>query len=341
MNLSSQGRGVIKRMRSTRRFDPMHGLAGITQMAFLLVEDFSAMSLVSAVESLRSANYLLGRTSYDWKLVSHDGKPVRASNRILVSVDHEIGEDFQTDYLFVISSIVNNPPYRAKLHSHLRQFERRGVRMGALSCGSAILARAGLLNAAKCTIHWEYEPAFAEEFPDVHVVPDLYVIDKNRYTSSGGIADMELMLQIINERHGDKLAQRIANNFQLERIRNAGVSQRSGSVTRMDTMPPAVQASVRLMLENIEAPLSNAAIARRINTSVRNLERMYKRNLNATPAKYYLALRLEKARELLTHTNVSTLEVALQCGFSSSSYFARCFQREFNRRPSDIRHPRH
>ena len=105
-------------------------------------------------------------------------------------------------------------------------------------------------------------------------------------------------------------------------------------------MPAAVQESVRLMLANIELPLSNVEIARAINTSVRNLERMFKRNLRVSPAKYYLSLRLEKARELLMHTNVSTLDVALQCGFSSSSYFARCFQREFSMRPSDVRKKR-
>ena len=212
--------------------------------------------------------------------------------------------------------------------------------MGALSCGSLILARAGLLDRARCTVHWEFLPAFQDEFPDIDVVSDLYVINRDRYTSSGGISGMELVLQIVTEKYGDNLAQRIANNFQLDRIRNAGDMQRSGAVARMDTMPPAVQESVRLMLANIELPLSNVEIARAINTSVRNLERMFKRNLRASPAKYYLSLRLEKARELLMHTNISTLEVALQCGFSSSSYFARCFQREFSKRPSDVRRKR-
>ena len=318
----------------------MPDAAGTIHMSFLLVEDFSAMCLMSAVEGLRSANYLLGRNAYSWHLVSHDGEPVRASNGVAIQVEGDISQDFSTDFLFVVSSLKNDPPYRSRLHSRLRHFERQGVKMGALSCGSLILARAGLLERAKCTLHWEFQPAFADEFPDIDMVGDLYVIDRGRYTSSGGISGMELVLQIVTEQFGENLAQRIANNFQLDRIRNAGDAQRSGAVARMDTMPPAVQESVRLMLANIEMPLSNVEIARAINTSVRNLERMFKRNLKASPAKYYLSLRLEKARELLMHTNVSTLEVALQCGFSSSSYFARCFQREFSRRPSDIRRKR-
>lgn len=318
----------------------MPDATGTIHMTFLLVDDFSAMCLMSAVEGLRSANYLLGHKAYSWHMVSHDGAPIRASNGIVMQVEGDIGQDLKTDFLFVVSSLQNDPPYRSRLHSRLRQFDRQGVTMGALSCGSIILARAGLLDRAKCTVHWEFQPAFADEFPDIELVSDLYVIDRNRYTSSGGISGMELILQVITEQYGDNLAQRIANNFQLDRIRNAGDPQRSGSVARMDTMPAAVQDSVRLMLANIELPLSNVEIARAINTSVRNLERMFKRNLRVSPAKYYLSLRLEKARELLMHTNVSTLDVALQCGFSSSSYFARCFQREFSMRPSDIRRKR-
>ena len=318
----------------------MPDASGVTHMTFLLIDDFSAMCLMSAVEGLRSANYLLGRTVYRWHLVSHDGKPARASNGISMEVEADIGQNIETDFLFVVSSLQNNPPLRSKLHSRLRHFDRRGVTIGALSCGTIILARAGLLDRAKCTLHWEYQPAFQEEFPDIDMVSDLYVIDKGRYTSSGGISGMELILQIVTEMHGEALAQRIANNFQLDRIRNSGVSQRTGAVARMDTMPAAVQESVRLMFANIEVPLSNAEIAKAINTSVRNLERMFKRHLKASPAKYYLSLRLEKARELLIHTNVSTLEIALQCGFSSSSYFARCYQREFGRRPSDARRNR-
>jgi transcriptional regulator GlxA family with amidase domain len=306
-------------------------------MTFLLVEEFSAMCLMSAIEGLRAANYVMGRKAYTWSLASHDGKPVKASNGIVMATEIDIGQEFRTDFLFVVSSFVNNPPYRSKLHSRLRQQARAGAKLGAISCGTFILARAGLMNDARCTLHWEYQPAFAEEFPDVRLVTDLYVIDKNRYTSSGGIASMELVLQVITEQHGEAVARKVANNFQLDRIRNAGVSQRAGAVARMDTMPPAVQESVRLMLDNVELPLSNVEIAHHIHTSVRNLERMFKRNLKASPAKYYVSLRLEKARELLLHTNLPTLEVALQCGFSSSSYFARCFQREFGQRPSELR----
>lgn len=295
------------------------------------------MCLMSALEAFRAANRVLGTPAYQWHLVSHDGAPVTASNGIAVQAEGSISEDLDTDYLFVVASLVYDPPYRSRLNARLRQFDRRGVRLGALSLGTWILARAGLLDDARCTIHWEGLPAFQEQFPEIAIVNELFVIDSRRYTSSGGLAGMEMMLQIIAEAHGPETALKIANNFQLDRVRNSASHQRSGGVQRLDTMPTAVQASVELMLANLETPLSNSAIAASINTSVRNLERMFMRKLKSSPAKYYLSLRLEKARELLIHTNLSTLEVALQCGFSSSSYFARCFMREFRMRPSDLR----
>jgi AraC family transcriptional regulator, glycine betaine-responsive activator len=306
-------------------------------LTFLLIEEFSAMCVITAVDTLRAANRILGFEGYRWRFISHDGNPVRASGGLIVEADGNIGEEFHTDFLFVCASAVHDPPYRQRLHSRLKHFDRVGVKLGSVSIGAFILARAGLLDGHRCTVHWEYEPAFREEFPELEYRPALFVIDRNRYTGSGGIASMELMLHLIEEDYGEDLCLEVANNFHLDRIRKADDIQRSGSIARINTMPASIQAAVRTMLENTEVPLSNIEIATRINTSVRNLERMFKRNLKSSPAKYYLSLRLEKARELLMHTNLSTLEVALQTGFSSSSYFARCFQREFGRRPSDIR----
>jgi AraC family transcriptional regulator, glycine betaine-responsive activator len=308
-----------------------------TVLTFLLIEEFSAMCVVSAVDTLRAANRILGFEGYHWQFISHDGKPVRSSAGLAMEVEGSINEDFRTDFLFVCASMVHDPPYRQRLHSRLKHFDRMGVKLGSVSIGAFILARAGLLDGYRCTVHWEYEPAFREEFPDLEYRPALFVIDRNRYTGSGGIASMELILHLIEEDYGEEICLEVANNFHLDRIRNENDIQRSGSIARINTMPASIQSAVRIMLENTEIPLSNVEIAARINTSVRNLERMFKRNLKSSPAKYYLSLRLEKARELLMHTNLSTLEVALQTGFSSSSYFARCFQHEFGKRPSDVR----
>jgi transcriptional regulator GlxA family with amidase domain len=223
------------------------------------------------------------------------------------------------------------------LHAYLRRADLKGIALGGLSLGTWILARAGLLNKAACTIHWEALPAFCEAYPEITVTNDLFVINSNRYTASGGLAGMEIMLEIIRTDHGDAVVQKIANVYQLDRIRTASARQRPGAIKRLDTLPGIIQQTVGIMQETIERPVSISQIAKELETSVRNLERAFMRHLGTSPAKYYLSLRLEKARELLMHTNHQTLDIALQCGFSSGSYFARCFQREFRMRPSDQR----
>ncbi len=308
-----------------------------TMMSFLLIDQFAAMSLISAIESLRMANYVTGEELYRWQIVSYNGNKITASNGMVFEPAIELNGALETDYFFVVASLNFDPPYRSKLNSVLSQLSRRGIKMGAISLGSWILARAGLLEKAKCTIHWEGLPAFRETFPDINIVNDLYVIDQNRYTASGGLSSMEMILDIIAQDHGRDVTRKIANNFQLDRVRNSTSHQRPGNIERMETMPDSIQQAIQLMLENQETPLPSSELARRINTSVRNLERTFMNKLGVSPAKYYLSLRLEKARELLTHTNLSALEIAVQCGFSSSSYFARCFYKQFQRRPSDLR----
>lgn len=295
------------------------------------------MCFTSAVEALRAANHVTSTNSYHWHLVTHDGNPVSASNGIAIQVDGSLSDNFSTDYLFVVASLDYAPAYQSKLNARLRHFARNGVKMGGISLGSWVLAKAGLLDHARCTIHWESLPAFKDTFPDINIVNELYVIDSGCYTASGGLASMEMMLELIAEKHGEETATKIANNFQLDRIRGSASVQRAGATVRMDTMPPVVRSAVELMIANMEEPLSNAEIARLTHTSVRNLERSFLAKLKTSPAKYYLSLRLEKARELLTYTNLPTVEIALQCGFSSSSYFAKCFQREFAIRPVDMR----
>lgn len=308
-----------------------------TVFTFLLIEDFSLVCVVSAVDALRSANRSLGRDEYAWQFVSHDGEPVKASNNIRVEVSEKFGPDIVTDYLFVCASLQHDPPYRQKLHSGLKQALRKGTILGALSVGTFILARAGLLEGCSCTVHWELIPAFQEEFPDIDCTSSLFVIDKNRLTASGGVASMELILHLISETHGEHIAREVANQFHLDRIRPADAEQRQGASQRLDNMPSQVQSAVRIMVRNTEFPLSVAEIASEVGTSTRSLERLFKHNLQSSPGRHYLSLRLQKAKELVMHTSLSTLEIALQCGFSSGSYFSRCFQREFGARPSDLR----
>jgi transcriptional regulator GlxA family with amidase domain len=305
-----------------------------TTVCFLLIANFSMLSVTAAIEPLRVANRLSGRTHYRWRFISHDGAPVTASNDISVEVDASLADPPPADYLFVCAGLDTDPPYRARLNTALNTYRRQGTRLGSISAGTFILARAGLLENVACTVHWEFRPAFEQEFPFIDCSSRLYVIDKNTYTVSGGLAGLDLMLHLIAQDHGPALSRAIANQFQMERIRTGTSVQRPGALALLDGMPEPLQKAVGTMFLKIEDPISVRALAQRAGVSVRNLERLFHKHLGDSPARFYLKLRLEKARDLLLHSNLSVLEIAILTGFTSSSYFASCYIRHYGERPS-------
>ncbi|MEM7189954.1 MAG: GlxA family transcriptional regulator, partial [Pseudomonadota bacterium] len=244
------------------------------------------------------------------------------------------------DFLFVCAGLDADPPYRTRLNAGLQRAARRGIVLGSLSAGTLILARAGLLNGYASTIHWEFQPAFVEEFPDHETSPGLYVIDRDRWTGSGGITGMDMMLQLIERDHGTGLTRSVGNQFQIDQIRNATMHQRPGHLERLESLPAPLQTAVNLMMTNIEEPLKMETLAEMAGLNLRRMERLFNAHLDAAPAQFYRRLRLEKARDLLLHTNLPTLEVACLSGFSSSSHFAMAYQRQFGLRPSEARRDR-
>ena len=308
-----------------------------TRVTFLLIEQFSMLSVASALEPLRQANRLLGYEAYAWTLISHDGEPLPASNGMTIAAQGPLDRDLKTDFLFVCAGLDADPPYRSRLNAGLQQIARSGAILGSLSAGTFILARAGLLNGYESTIHWEFQPAFQEEFPELKSSPGVYVIDRDRWTGSGGITGMDMMLCLIERDHGESLSRSVGNQFQIDQIRNATVHQRPGHLERLETLPEPVQRVVNLMLSNIEEPTRMDELAELAGLNLRRMERLFKAHLGSAPAQFYRQLRLEKARDLLLHTNLPTLEVACLTGFSSSSHFAMAYQRQFEMRPSETR----
>jgi transcriptional regulator GlxA family with amidase domain len=321
--------------------DPKPPAAKPTVIGFLRGRDFSMMRVVSAVEPLRAANRLSGQQTYTWRFFSDDGAPIAASNSMIVNVSGGVAEIAENrdpiDFLFVCAGLDADPPNRQRLHAALHKCARTRMVLGSLSSGAFILARAGLLKGYRCTVHWEFRPAFEEEFPDLECSPGLYVIDRDRWTGSGGIAGMDMMLHLIERDHGPSVSRAVANWFQIDRIRNAAIHQRAGQMGRTETLPTALQKAIELMMANLEAPLKMDEIAEMSGLRLRRMERMFKSNLDSSPASFYRGIRLEKARELLLHTNLSTLEIGVLTGFSSSSHFAMAYQRHYGMRPTDAR----
>lgn len=304
---------------------------------FLLLDGLALMSLASAIEPLRSCNRLLGHEAYRWVLASIGGAPVVASCGIpLGTVPLEAALD-GAEAVFVVGGLRVRPPDERRHLAALRTAARRGVALGALSTGTWLLAKAGLLTDCRCTIHWENRSAFIEAFPDLNCTDRLFEIDRNRLTCSGGTASMDLVLRLIADRHGADLARRVANQFHHQRIRGTEDGQRPGRLDHAAGLPSTLAEALRLMAQHIEDPLPISQLARQAGLSARQLERLFLRYARMPPARYYLALRVDRARELLTYSDQPLLAVAVASGFASTSHFSGWFRRFHGMRPSELR----
>jgi transcriptional regulator GlxA family with amidase domain len=305
---------------------------------FLLVPEFSLLAFSAALEPLRAANRASGRKLYDWRLISEDGGPVTSSSGVQVFCDTSLEDTPRLHMAIVASGRPTYPDRESRsVSGWLRRQARQGVRLGALSTGTYTLARAGLLDGYRVTIHWQHLSAFAEDYPHLDVTEELFEIDRNRITCSGGEAALDMMLALIALDHGRELATQVSENFIHERIRDNNDPQRMALRTRLGISHPKLLSVIAIMEENLEEPLPRADLAERVGLSSRQLERLFRKYLGRTPTRYYLELRLSRARTLLHQTSMSILDVALACGFVSASHFSKCYREFFSRTPREER----
>jgi transcriptional regulator GlxA family with amidase domain len=302
-------------------------------VALILVPEFTMMAVTSVIEPLRLANRQAERELYRWSTHSLDAKPVSASNRMLTMTDGGL-DDIDPHGLIVVCGgldIQRNSDKR--LINWLRKAARRGMELGAVCTGAHVLAEAGVLDGYACTIHWENLPGFSEEFPEIDVTGSLFEIDRDRFTSAGGTSPLDMMLALIASQHGPDLASKVAELALHSPIRHHHEHQRMSLPARIGARHPKLVGIIEQMENNLEEPLSPSLLARQAGLSTRQLERLFRRYLERSPKRYYLELRLNKARSLLLQTDMSVINVALASGFSSPSHFSKCYRAFYGRTP--------
>ena len=311
---------------------------GPERFGFLLVPEFSMFALASALEPLRAANRAAGRPLFEWVLLSPEPGPVASSSNVPVICDAVMGEAPRLNTAIVASGQPTYPHQEDRsVSAWLRWQGRLGARLGALSTGTYALAHAGLLDGYRVTIHWQHLAAFREDYPALDITDDLFEIDRNRLTCSGGEAALDMMLSLIALEHGRALATQVSENFIHERIRDTSDPQRMALRTRLGISHPKLLTVIAHMEETLEEPLPRADLAARAGLSSRQLERLFRKYLGRTPTRYYLELRLHRARTLLHQTAMPILDIALACGFVSASHFSKCYREFFERTPREER----
>jgi transcriptional regulator GlxA family with amidase domain len=308
------------------------------RIGFFLVPQFSMMAFFSAVEPLRVANRFGGRPLYSWHIVSRDGAPVPASNGMVLIAETGLAQAPHFETLIVCAGFEPLRGADRGVLAWLRRLDRRGADLGTLDTGCYVLAKAGLLDGHRTAVHWEALESFAEAFPKVEVVPNLFEIDRNRFSCSGGTAAIDLMLHMIELQHGHELAASVSEQFIHDRIRDARDHQRMALRARLGAAAPKLLRAIAVMEANLEEPLEAERVARLAGLSVRQIERLFRQHLKTTPKGYYLELRLNRARALLLHTSMPVLEVGIACGFTSPAHFSRAYRAHFAKPPRAERH---
>jgi len=291
------------------------------------------LCFASAIECLRIANRTAGKDLYTWKILGEGGETAVCSNGCVFGVESDLIELDRDDTVMLCGGVDVAEATTKKILNWVRREARRGVTIAGLCTAGYTMARAGLLNGKKATIHWENQDSFTEEFEDVELTKSVFVIDGNRITTAGGTASIDMMLKIIAEDHGEELGNAVADILIYSAIRTDQDTQRLSIPTRIGVRHPKLSRVIQMMEQNIEEPISPAILARDVGMSTRQLERLFRRYLSRSPKRYYMELRLQKARNLLMQTDMTVINVALACGFASPSHFSKCYRSHYNTTP--------
>ncbi len=311
---------------------------------FYLVPEFTLLAFSSAIEALRLANLTVGFAAYSWRSVSEDGRAIRSSCGMDLATHASLAQERASlgtrdrPAVAVICGGVNVQRYRSRqVATWLRECRRRGVALASLCTGSDLLAHAGLLDGRRCTIHWENLPDFTERFPSIQVSTGVYEIDGDVYTCAGGSASFDMMLHLVAQDFDEGVVSRICEQALVERVRAPSVRQRLPLRTQLGTIDPVILAVVEDMQANISEPVSLPDFAAKAGVSLRQMERLFAREMGRSPARYYLELRLERAHLLLSQSALPIIEVAVACGFVGGSHFSNAYRKAYGCTPKETR----
>lgn len=306
------------------------------RIGLLLLDGFNAMAMHAFVDPFRTANYLKSQKFYDWNFLGFGQESVTASNGLMVSNLVDVLKKPDTFDLLVINASWGVEQYEnSPILSWIREAAHRRTTLCGIDTGAFILAYAGLLENKSASAHYEHIAAFRELFPDTKMGESLFVMDGERLSVCGGLAATDLALEIIRLQQGIELANAASRYIFHGRLRSGSEGQlpeRSEPVGY--SAPVKLREAIILMERNLEQPLDIGDVARKVALSQRQLDRIFKKHAGVSPVRYYLNVRLDRARGLITQTELPILDVAIACGFGSNAQFSRTYKSRFGLPPS-------
>lgn len=306
------------------------------KLLIIVTPDFNMAATLNLIDPFRVANYLDGIAHFDWSVASMSGGSCTASNGLKIDTECLAslpGTDW--DFVIVSSSWAPETHCEPPLLSALKIFSKNGCTMGSLDTGAFILAEAGLLRARTVTVHYEHIDAFRELYPTTDVIEDLFVFESDVVSCCGGAAAIDFGLQIVKSVKGEVLANQTARYLYQENIRPAGTRQQPESQEPLGrSVPGPIKDAVRVMEQHLEDVLSIPEICKLVGVSQRHLDRLFSQHVKKTPALYYRHIRLDRARGLITQTDMPLSEVCVAAGFLNPVHFSRIYKERFGLSPT-------
>ncbi len=305
---------------------------------FILQPEFSLSGLVLASDALRIANQNSGQTVFTWAFTSETGESVRASNGMWFSVDHAMDQMPKAEVYLLFEGNLPTQHNSRKLLGKLRTAARFEAFFGAVDTGAFALAQAGLIGSEKSpeiVLHWEAVPAFVERFPAARPLNQLFYRKDKRVHCAGGVATLDMMLDLISHFKGEAMANEVANALVHTR-REASVEQRRDGLFESEKNPLSGKI-VRLMEKHLDFPLSLAELAIQLGIPQRTLSHVSQQAFGESPMRLYLRIRLQAARNFLFYEEISAKDVSTSCGFSYPCVFSRAFRAQFGLTPREFR----
>ena len=308
----------------------------IAEIAVLVTPHFNMAATLAFLDPFRAANYLDGRQHFRWRLAGGDGGLCRASNGLEIAVEPlQALAQAQPDLVIVSSSWTPEAFSSAPLLAAIRRFARSGSYIGGLDTAAFILAEAGLLNGRRATVHYEHIDAFGEKYPQVEVCEDLFVHDGSTGTCCGGAAAGEYALFLLRGMGGDALASDCAKYLFHGTVRGPGTHQTDEFLEPLgNTAPAKLRKAIEIMEQHLETPVTIPELCRMAGVSQRQLNRLFQESVKTSPQLYYRDIRLDRARGLVTQTELRMSEIALASGFASQVHFSRAYKKRFGLPPA-------
>lgn len=322
-------------MESRRQnFDGQH-------FGFFLVPGYSLVALSCAIDVLRAANLEIDRPFFSWTLIGEknktEGSQIVASSAGIETNYIDINDAPDFDVIAICGGRKTHLYSSQRAEKWLKSQARKSKKIGAISDGSYLAAKLGFFSECRSTIHWKCQSAYREINPWLDIRTSIFEVDGNRFSCAGGTASLDLWLYFISEKFGNKVAGRIADRYFHDVIRSDDQVQHMTSALRFAHRNQKLSKALVMMEEALEMPLPISEIAAHLGLSHRQLDRIFRKHLNMSPAQHYRDLRLLRAANLLKQTDLPIIDIAFGCGFHSSSHLAKFFKEHYGMTPSRYR----